>query len=1022
MFWENEEKAIKALIVKVVLIVTISIFYRSAWGHNGEIEDILQQIAARCEKILSSEEQDKKLKNMCLNAKDPEPTEGMLQATKFYGSPVHETITKRAISIADIDPKLKKSLMLTVKRGVFWNDDPTVLLWAEPEAKEADTWGLAWLISFASAKLDSEITDEDGLLARSHFGDMQFLHSMAEMDGIDAQVTKDQIIEWAEFVLMVSVGKIAPQTQLKDIPLPFVKKLFGKDEFLFNQSVYYLFCSELCESEAFLPGIAIGTLLHIIQDSNFEGHTGRVNLFPHNDVFAKGDIYQFRSYNNQVSGLHKKADMWPSALNKDVERKLIENDPINQSAKVLELVFGDIDEPYSTKWKKLYRYLHDSVFSLNFPAKKSGPGLCFSGKSSRDCVDSNTSITNKSQVVTVSLENGPVSQNMAEIYQYLINENLINTRKYTIQNSKNIEKEFVRSDIVPLGFPKKMNSVICGLNDTACKESELNVMDGVEITIPDAQVTSYFYPQYFNPEVYENKEVALRYLSDKKRTLIEDDEYEKAKAIIESHFNEIKNEKERKNLWGDIESGFTPHGIRLQSKGFEVKLNVKQALSQRQIDELEKLSPGKIFVNKLATENKSESIDTRLNQILTCDNFNEDKVIHFLEHGVGYPKDFTINDKPYKKVVIFENDVHVKHPDLCHNCDPINIGPSCDYDRNSDHGTHVTGIISAKKNGKGMVGVISNAHPTHLPSKSVAHQLSRHGSKFKVANMSFTNKDKNTGLMRQMKHLKETLFVVSSGEPVGDLNDFTDSCHLYPVCFQNLDNMISVAALNETGDRISDHSFRNSDFVDIAAPGENIVSTNAKGYYGIATGTSQATAFVTGAAALLNEKYKLMTGRWLKSRLVYTSDLDNERISKNVRGGTLNIARAIKDPTKTYLIKQGQNTELVGELDTIGRFMFVFRRGGDFEDESRKIYIELTELRRIWFDNKLQSWTVMVETCLDERCDYRGIKKFSDVLFQPEYGPPKNDTKEKISLITKDKSEIKIDLLNIKDLIVEISL
>lgn len=83
----------------------------------------------------------------------------------------------------------------------------------------------------------------------------------------------------------------------------------------------------------------------------------------------------------------------------------------------------------------------------------------------------------------------------------------------------------------------------------------------------------------------------------------------------------------------------------------------------------------------------------------------------------------------------------------------------------------------------------------------------------------------------------------------GNNNANTDNNGYYPADYE-LDNIISVTAADNNGELVSFSNYGLST-VDIAAPGKLIFSTLPKNTYGLMSGTSQATAFVTGVAARL---------------------------------------------------------------------------------------------------------------------------------------------------------------------------
>ncbi|MFN9067332.1 MAG: S8 family serine peptidase, partial [Bdellovibrionales bacterium] len=108
----------------------------------------------------------------------------------------------------------------------------------------------------------------------------------------------------------------------------------------------------------------------------------------------------------------------------------------------------------------------------------------------------------------------------------------------------------------------------------------------------------------------------------------------------------------------------------------------------------------------------------------------------------------------------------------------------------------------------------------------------------------------------------------------GNEKSNSDKIPYYPADY-NLDNIISVTAFNPAVEVLASSNW-GTESVHIAAPGQNVISTLPGNAYGFMTGTSQATAFVTGGAALIMShkvgfkysdvrKYILSTGDALAS-------------------------------------------------------------------------------------------------------------------------------------------------------------
>ena len=108
-----------------------------------------------------------------------------------------------------------------------------------------------------------------------------------------------------------------------------------------------------------------------------------------------------------------------------------------------------------------------------------------------------------------------------------------------------------------------------------------------------------------------------------------------------------------------------------------------------------------------------------------------------------------------------------------------------------------------------------------------------------------------------MEKAKNIIFILAAGN--NSLN--LEQKPMFPACY-NLKNSITVAAIDKTGELYATSNYGN--FVDIVAPGENIVGPYAKDSYIKANGTSVATPFVTGVCALILEKYPNLTPYELK--------------------------------------------------------------------------------------------------------------------------------------------------------------
>ena len=236
-------------------------------------------------------------------------------------------------------------------RGVIWPDDPKGYLFDDPHYMENYSSGLMWYEEFDVDEKD----DKKALIARSHYGDLQFFHAMASKDGEKPEETKEKILKWAKFLTQIANGELSGDTKVKDHA--YANELFPKHgDFTIKKILGY---DKLTDVE--VRQRAAGALLHLIQDSHAEGHTGRDK---------DGNIEQFRSYEHQDHGKHGEKDGW--AKGKDLGER-IKNTPgaadaIAKGAEVLKM----LDQGNPTE--DVIKYLDNEIFKLSKDAKKSGPG------------------------------------------------------------------------------------------------------------------------------------------------------------------------------------------------------------------------------------------------------------------------------------------------------------------------------------------------------------------------------------------------------------------------------------------------------------------------------------------------------------------------------------------------------------------------------------------------------------------------------------------------------------------------
>lgn len=305
-------------------------------------------------------------------------------------------------------------------------------------------------------------------------------------------------------------------------------------------------------------------------------------------------------------------------------------------------------------------------------------------------------------------------------------------------------------------------------------------------------------------------------------------------------------------------------------------------------------------------------------------------------------------------VGIVDEGIKLDHPDLAANIwtNPYEVANGLDDDGNGyvddihgwdfnhhdasvfdgevdDHGTHVAGTVGALGgNGLGVAGV--SWRVTLVPAKFLGARggyisdavraldyltdlRTRHGVELVASNNSWSGGGYSQALVDAIKRGGDAgiLFVAAAGNKGADL----DASPVYPAAYscttradgarRGWDCVISVASIAADGTLAPD-SDRGVEAVDLGAPGVGILSTHPQddGYAPL-SGTSMATAHVTGAVALCASLDRSRSARALGALLVDTTRATASLAATTASGGRLDVdalAQACTpppDPTPT---------------------------------------------------------------------------------------------------------------------------
>jgi subtilisin family serine protease len=221
------------------------------------------------------------------------------------------------------------------------------------------------------------------------------------------------------------------------------------------------------------------------------------------------------------------------------------------------------------------------------------------------------------------------------------------------------------------------------------------------------------------------------------------------------------------------------------------------------------------------------------------------------------------------------------------------------------HGTHCAGIIGAEgDNSLGITGI--NWNVQIMPLKflgrggfgttkdaieaiNYAIDRKRAGVNLKVINASWGSTQYSKALEDTIRAAGEEgiLFVAAAGND-GSSNDKRPH---YPSNY-NLPNVISVAALDRN-DNLASFSNFGVKTVHVAAPGREILSTWLNEDFREASGTSMATPYVAGVAALILATEPKLSVEKLRERVLKSVDKLDSLDGKVESGGRINAAKAL---------------------------------------------------------------------------------------------------------------------------------
>ncbi len=259
-------------------------------------------------------------------------------------------------------------------------------------------------------------------------------------------------------------------------------------------------------------------------------------------------------------------------------------------------------------------------------------------------------------------------------------------------------------------------------------------------------------------------------------------------------------------------------------------------------------------------------------------------------------------------IAIIDSGVNIQHPELSANIwtNPGEVNDSFDNDSNNllndlhgwnfiansndisdelGHGTQAAGIIAARENSNGLIGIASKAKimplkvlnsqgngSTSNVIKAINYAVNKGA---KVINMSFGGAGADTQALRSACNNAVANGVVLVAA-AGNSNSDIDSKHFAPAMFESV---IAVGSITSTGTKASFSNTGNA--LDLVAPGVHLLTTrsgtnnentnqvlnDSSDRYIISSGTSFSSPIVAATVALITEKHPAYSPTQIRSLL-----------------------------------------------------------------------------------------------------------------------------------------------------------
>lgn len=227
------------------------------------------------------------------------------------------------------------------------------------------------------------------------------------------------------------------------------------------------------------------------------------------------------------------------------------------------------------------------------------------------------------------------------------------------------------------------------------------------------------------------------------------------------------------------------------------------------------------------------------------------------------------------------------------------IDNSADISDSTGHGTQVAGVIAAAaNNGEGGAGVCAGCK---LMVVKVTHQSGSANYSDIAAGVRYAAAkgaqviNISLGGGSDSVALRDAVAAAAPGAViVAGAGNNASSALFYPAAYG--DHVLAVAGIGETNTRVASSNY--GPWIDVVAPGENVLTTASGGGYVPATGTSVGAPFASGLAGLLLSTYPAWSPADVRAQIIRTAasaniDAANPGYVGKLGGGIIDAGAAL---------------------------------------------------------------------------------------------------------------------------------